>query len=173
MRQYCLRDGDWRYRESINAVESLFFDAVQETYVKQLEEEYVCNIYMSKNKIVNNQDALQATYLELFQHVKEKQTWHPVHLKDIPEESRKQILNSYVLYKQKYKSDGTLDKYKCRVVGGGERQDRTIYDDVSSPTGSTISLFTLFAIAAYEKRHVATCDIGGAYLNAKMTGIPV
>ncbi len=47
-------------------------------------------------------------------------------------------------------------------------QDKSIYEDVSSPTVSTAATFLVAAIAAQEHRHVATLDIGGAYLNASM-----
>ena len=50
-------------------------------------------------------------------------------------------------------------------------QDKDLYtkDDISSPTVGTSSVMTIVAIAAKEKRHVLTADIGGAYLNASMT----
>lgn len=50
-------------------------------------------------------------------------------------------------------------------------QDKELYekDDISSPTVGTSSVMTVIAIATKERRHVATADIGGAYLNARMT----
>lgn len=47
-------------------------------------------------------------------------------------------------------------------------QMRNESDDNSSPTVSTCSVFIVAAIAAREKRKVATVDISGAYLNAPM-----
>jgi len=47
-------------------------------------------------------------------------------------------------------------------------QDKSLYDDNSSPTVSTMSVFMLSTIAAHEERHVVTADIGGAYLSASM-----
>ena len=47
-------------------------------------------------------------------------------------------------------------------------QDKSIYEDVSSPTVSTAASFLVAAIAAQEHRHVVTLDIRGAYLNASM-----
>ena len=41
-------------------------------------------------------------------------------------------------------------------------------EDSSSPTVSTEALMTTFVIDAYERRVVATADVTGAYLNAKM-----
>jgi hypothetical protein len=60
-------------------------------------------------------------------------------------------------------------------VAGGDGQDKSLYDNLSSPTAATCSIFILAAIAAEERRTVISIDIGGAYLNAdiKKTGIPV
>ncbi|NDB85962.1 MAG: transposon Pol polyprotein, partial [Alphaproteobacteria bacterium] len=51
-------------------------------------------------------------------------------------------------------------------------QDKSIYtpDQVSSPTVSISSFFTIAAIAASERRHIMTFDIGQAYLSADMPG---
>ena len=42
--------------------------------------------------------------------------------------------------------------------------------DLSSPTVLTSTVFTLVAIAAHEGRHAAVVDVGGAFLNAEMSG---
>ena len=69
----------------------------------------------------------------------------------------------------KYLPDGSFDKLKARLVAGGDQQDKSLYDDLSSATVSTSSVFTLAAVAAHEHRHVAVVDIGGAFLNANMS----
>ena len=43
-----------------------------------------------------------------------------------------------------------------------------MYEDLSAPTAATANVFAMAALAAREKRVVATVDIGGAYLNASM-----
>jgi hypothetical protein len=59
-------------------------------------------------------------------------------------------------------------------VAGGDQQDKSLYDDLSSATVATSSVFTLAAVTAHEHRHVAVVDIGGAFLNADMSQrIPV
>lgn len=76
--------------------------------------------------------------------------------------------------KRKTHPDGSFDKYKARLVAGGDQQDKRLYDDLSSPTLSTSAVFTIAAISAHERRHVAVVDIRGAFLNAHMTaGVPV
>ena len=76
--------------------------------------------------------------------------------------------------KRKTHPDGRFDKYEARLVAGGDQQNKDLYDDLSSPTVSTSAVFTIAAICAFEKRHAAVVDIGGAFLNASMTtGVPV
>ena len=70
-------------------------------------------------------------------------------------------------------SDGsgrTKDKVKARLVGGGDGQDRNHYTraDTSSPTFSITAIFIIAQVAAAERRHIVTLDIGSAYLNAPM-----
>ena len=55
-------------------------------------------------------------------------------------------------------------------MADGSTQDRNLYEDVSSPTISTTSLFVLAALAANDRQCVATFDIASAYLNADMSG---
>ena len=77
---------------------------------------------------------------------------------------------SKTFVKPKYFPNGLFNKIKARLVGGGHRQKRHLYteNDTSSPTISLVGLFIIAVIAAREKRHVITMDIGGAYLRAHM-----
>ena len=54
-------------------------------------------------------------------------------------------------------------------------QDKSLYDNLSSPTAATTYVLTVAAIAAAEGREVVVIDIGGAFLNADMspTGVLV
>ena len=54
-------------------------------------------------------------------------------------------------------------------------QDKSLYENLSSPTAATTSVLTVAAIAAAEGREVVVIDIGGAFLNADMspTGVLV
>ena len=88
----------------------------------------------------------------------------------LTEADRKAAIRCSVFIKEKYKPDGLFDKLKARLVAGGDQQDRTVYSDneTSSPTVSTCAVFIIAAIAAKERRQVATIDFAGAYLNADM-----
>ena len=97
------------------------------------------------------------------------EAFHGVHFQDIPREQRKKIIPSSMFLKEKYKADGTFEKLKARLVAGGHRQDKTVYEGkTSSPTVSTSSVFIIAAIAAMEGKAVATVDVPGAYLRAEM-----
>jgi hypothetical protein len=71
--------------------------------------------------------------------------------------------------------NGKLDRVKGRIVAGGHRQDKSLYEDkeISSPTVALTSVLTMAALAAKERRHVMTLDHKAAYLNASMHGPPV
>ena len=51
---------------------------------------------------------------------------------------RRNIIPSSKFVKEKYKADGTFEKVKARLVAGGHRQDRRVYEgNTNSPTVST------------------------------------
>jgi len=100
----------------------------------------------------------------------DKEVFEPVQRNSLTAEEQRAIIPSKMFLKDKYKPDGSFDKIKARLVAGGHRQDRDLYEDVqiSSPTVSTGNLFIVAVIAAEEGREVATADIGTAYPNAFM-----
>ena len=83
------------------------------------------------------------------------------------------IITCRMFLKEKFNANHVFEKLKSRLVAGGHRQDRSLYPDTSSPTPQVSNLFTIAAIAASENRAVTTLDIGNAYLNASMEGVPV
>ena len=70
--------------------------------------------------------------------------------------------------KDKHSADGVFEKFKARLVAGGDQQDKNLYENLSSPTTATCFVMAVAAIAAAENRKVMVIDIGGAFLNAKM-----
>ena len=98
----------------------------------------------------------------------EKEVWEGVLINSLSPLQKKSIITSSMFLKDKYTADGKFDKLKSRLVAGGHLQDRSIYNDGSSPTVSTTSVFIITAIAASENRSVATIDFPGAFLNSDM-----
>jgi Reverse transcriptase (RNA-dependent DNA polymerase) len=98
----------------------------------------------------------------------DKHVWEGIMLDSLTPIQKKGIITSSMFGKAKYAADGTFDKFKSRIVAGGHLQDRNVYDNGSSPTVSTTSVFIVAAIAAMENRAVATIDFPGAFLYSDM-----
>ena len=112
------------------------------------------------------------------QQMVDKSVWRPVHAKKLAHEQRRRIIRSSMFLKDKYSSTGAFEKFKARLVAGGNMQDKSLYEDkvdLSSPTAATTSVFAVAAIAAHEGRKARVIDVGGAFLLAdiKSTGILV
>jgi hypothetical protein len=82
--------------------------------------------------------------------------------------------NSHLFTIEKFKADGSHDKYKSRLVAHGNEQDTKLYPDRASPTAQLHSIMTCLAVAACnEKCSVGKLDIKGAFIQTEMTGVPV
>jgi hypothetical protein len=97
-----------------------------------------------------------------------KGVFHPRDTRTLTRKQLKSVIRSSIFLKEKYLPSGEFEKLKARLVAGGNMQDKSLYEDISSPTVATSAVFAVAAIAAQEHRHVVTIDIGGAYLNASM-----
>ena len=119
-------------------------------------------------------EAKQVIEAELRQML-DKGVWTPVHVHQLDDKARRTIIRSSMFLKDKFLATGDHEKLKARLVAGGDQQDKTLYDDLSSPTAATSSVLIVAALAASEGRHVCATDIGGAFLNANMadTGVTV
>ena len=98
------------------------------------------------------------------QQIIERGTCRGVHWQYLTEAERRAVIRCTVFIKEKFRPDGVFERLKARLVAGGHLQDRTIYSDneTSSPTVSTSSVFMVAAIAAKERRHVASVDFTDA-----------
>jgi hypothetical protein len=126
-------------------------------------------LHISVNKALNRlgRTALRAIVDEMLQ-FDDKAVGQPMKRNSLSYKELKSVIRSTVFLKEKYLSTGEFEKLKARIVAGGDQQDKSLYEDIGSPTVATPAVFMTAAIAAREKRHVATIDIGGAYLNADM-----
>ena len=98
----------------------------------------------------------------------DKKVWRPVRTSSLSGTDRSRIIRSQMFLKEKFLPTGQFEKLKARLVAGGDQQDKTLYEDLSSPTVSSSVVMTLLSVAAHEKRSVTVVDITGAYLNAEM-----
>ena len=128
---------------------------------------YMMNMTVTEGVQKLGEIAVDSIRKEL-QQMCDKNVWEAVHLNSLSYDQRKSIITSSMFLKDKYTADGKFDNLKSRLVAGGHLQDRNIYDNGSSPTVSTTSVFIVAAFAASENRAVATIDFPGAFLNSDM-----
>jgi len=85
-------------------------------------------------------------------------------------------LSNKVIVPSKFfiKDKGSLSEpqLKGSFVGGGHRQDESIYERKSSPTAGTSSIFIMAVDAAHHKKHVVLADVPCAYLHASRGDLP-
>ncbi|XP_074372642.1 putative mitochondrial protein AtMg00820 [Apium graveolens] len=75
-------------------------------------------------------------------------------------------LGSKWVFKEKLKTDGTIDKYKTRLVIKGYKQQKGLdYFDTYSPVTRIISIRMIFAINAMRSVTVHHMDVKIAFLN--------
>jgi len=133
-------EGRWEERYGFN----LQFETVQ-TQVKRLGVNGIKSILKELRQLVA------------------KRVWTGLKPCSLNKSQLKKVIRSRMFLK--VKNDGSV---KGRLVAGGHMQDKSIYEDLSSPTVATQSIFMIAAIAQQEHRFVRTLDIEGAYLNADM-----
>lgn len=87
--------------------------------------------------------------------LKGNQTWKNVELP----EGKRAIGNKWV-YKTKFNSDGSLERYKARLVTKGYNQVEGIdYTDTFVPVSRMTTLRTIIALAAQNKWHLHQMDV--------------
>lgn len=100
----------------------------------------------------------------------DKNAWTPVDTSTLTRQQCRKIIRSSMFIKEKYLADGSFEKLKARLVAGGHMQKREDFGDVSSPVVNATSVHIIAVIAARERRHVYTVDVGSAFLNSDMSG---
>ena len=89
-----------------------------------------------------------------------RNSFRPVHWKDVDKERWKQILMSHMFVKKKH-----TVKIKARKVAGGNKQrDFISKENVSSPTIAMESVLLTSLVDAQENRDVAIVDIPNAFI---------
>lgn len=78
-----------------------------------------------------------------------------------------QVLPTKPVQKAKSKSDGSLEKLKCRIVVRGDLQKSNEWEDTWSACAAIRTVKMFLAIASSLKRRVKQGDFVGAYLQAR------
>ena len=79
------------------------------------------------------------------------------------------VIGSQWCYKIKDNPDGTINKFKARLVARGDQQDASSYTDIFAPVIKFVTLRILLAIACVMNWDIQQVDVGNAYCNAYLT----
>ena len=138
----------------VKAVQTKNFDWKQRNVNHQHKTYGVLNMLLSVKKEVGDI-------------IEKKDSFHPVHLEDIPVEHRADIMTTQLLMNPKDKEEETI--LKSRFVAGGNSQDKSKFDhinDIQSPTVEQSSVFQLLIAAAILGYAIVAIDFPQAFLNA-------
>jgi hypothetical protein len=133
------------------------------------EERHIFSaLTMKEARTLYGDTLIDAASTEELQNCIQKGVWECLQ----PDYPIKGAIPSKMFLTPKKLPNGELDKIKGRVVAGGHRQDRSLFQDseISSPTVALTSVLAMAAVAAHEGHHVMTLDHKAAYLNAEMRG---
>lgn len=88
-------------------------------------------------------------------------TWHLV-----PPEQGKNVIDCKWVYKVKRKADGSLDRYKARLIAKGFKQSYGIdYEDTFSPVVKAATIRTVLSIAVSRGWSLRQLDVQNAFLH--------
>jgi hypothetical protein len=92
-------------------------------------------------------------------------TWK--HIENLPINAH--AIDSRWVFKTKYHADGSLNKFKARLVARGFTQRPGIdYDETYAPVVKFTTLRLILAIAAYQDMEIHQMDVKTAFLNGKI-----
>ena len=95
-------------------------------------------------------------------------TFEFLRLRDLP--ARTNLLRCHLIFTVKRKHDGSIDKFKCRLVADGNTQKWGIdFNRVFSTVAKLSTLRLVLTLAAAHDYNLTSADIRQAYLQASLT----
>jgi predicted RNA binding protein YcfA (HicA-like mRNA interferase family) len=132
-------------------------------YVMNTSSDIVPNTLQEAMKLPDKDKWLSAGLDEIRSHL-ENGTWELVRLPH-----GKKAIGCRWVFKIKKNADGTIDKYKGRVVVKGYEQRYGVdYTETFAPTARFGAIRSVIALAAIEDMELESVDISTAFLNAEI-----
>ena len=125
---------------------------------------------LSKSEPTNVSDAIKHTtwkdaMTEEYQSIIENDVWEIV-----PRPEGKYVVSSKWIFKIKYTTDGSIEKYKSKFIGRGFSQKEGIdYEETFSLVARYTSVRAVLAIVASTGWKVHQMDVKTTFLNGKIT----
>ncbi|GJR20353.1 ribonuclease H-like domain-containing protein [Tanacetum coccineum] len=80
------------------------------------------------------------------------------------------MVRSMWLYKHKFHADGTLSRYKARLVANGSSQQLGVdFDETFSPDVKPVTIRTVLSLVVFRKWPIHQLDVKNAFLNGDLS----
>ena len=142
----------------LNKGESVVMEYILETKAEDVDimlAQYSLKAGLKKFK----EKGVTVAYSEMKQ-LHDMETFFPRHRRSLIREERVRVLSLLIFLKEK--QDGRIKGRTC--VNGAPQREYIRKEDAASPTVMTDLVFITSVIDAYDRRHVATYDLPGAFL---------
>ena len=97
-----------------------------------------------------------------------RDTWEVVRADSVPAKSN--VMACHMVFTVKRNEDGTIEKFKCRLVANGNTQKQGVdFDRIFSTVVKITTIRVVFAIAAARDYNLTSIDVQQAYLQATLT----
>jgi hypothetical protein len=94
-------------------------------------------------------------------------TWEVVHISSMPRGAN--LMNCHFVFAVKRKADGSIEKFKARLVADGNTQKYGVdFDRVFATVVKTLTIRLVLAIAAARDFNLSSIDVRQAYLQAEL-----
>ncbi|GKC29432.1 retrovirus-related pol polyprotein from transposon TNT 1-94 [Tanacetum coccineum] len=136
------------------------FSSCHRTFFEAIEKEQEPVTYYEANKDKRWRFAMDSELEAL----ERNQTWT---IEELP--SNKKALGCKWVYKIKYKSDGTIERFKARLVILDNHQMEAIdYNETFAPVSKMVTVRVFLAVAASKKWELHQMDVHNAFLHGDL-----